>query len=357
MDKNKRWCIVFFCLVIFMLGGLASVTVIIDPFFHYHKPLEQLEYPMKTDYQLYINNGVLRNFDYDALIIGSSMTENFKTSQLDELFGVHSVKTGFAGNSLYVFSTNIQTAIDEQEDLSMVLTCLDVTRLRDHKDFMEYDMSKYPTYLYDDNIFNDVQYVLNKDILLEETYDVIKYTQDGNQSTTFDEYCNWMDESEFGAENVLARYQRIDKKEATKEAQEAQSVHLQSNVMQNVVDLAKANPQVEFYVFFPPYSICWWDYMDRFGAVEWQIDVIEYTTELVLECENVHLYAFYEEYDIICDLENYRDITHYSESINEQILIWMANGEHELTKENYEQYFEDMKTFYMQHDYDAYFNL
>lgn len=355
MNKNKKWCMLLCGFTMLTLIPIAAITIIIDPFFHYHKPLEQFEYPLEDDCQVYINDGVLKHFEYDALIIGSSMTENFKTSQLDELFGVNSVKTCFSGNTYHIINTNVQTAIREQDDLRMVVTCLDVSRLCDESNFVREDMGEYPTYMYDNNIFNDVSYVLNKEILLEKTYNVVKYTKEGNETTSFDEYCNWMDEYIFDAEEILLRYKRMERVTPDIKGQEAQRANIEGNISQNIVALAKENPQVEFYIFFPPYSICYWDNMDRYGCVEWQIGNIEIATELILECENVHIYAFYDEYEMICDLNNYRDMVHYSESVNEQILAWMANGEHEITKENCEKYFEDIKQFYCNYDYDELF--
>ena len=84
MNSDKKWCITFLGLVIGTLIILGAITVIVDPYFHYHKPLTSLEYPLRSERQRYINDGILKNFDYNAIIVGSSMTENFKSSQLDE---------------------------------------------------------------------------------------------------------------------------------------------------------------------------------------------------------------------------------------------------------------------------------
>lgn len=39
----------------------------------------------------------MRNFEYDAIIIGTSMTENFKTSEADALFAASFIKVPFSG--------------------------------------------------------------------------------------------------------------------------------------------------------------------------------------------------------------------------------------------------------------------
>ena len=85
MPAYKKWVIAFFALLLAILLLLGSITAVLDPYFHYHAPLEGLSYELF--YQRYQNDGIVKHFDYDALITGNSMTENFKTSLCDELFG------------------------------------------------------------------------------------------------------------------------------------------------------------------------------------------------------------------------------------------------------------------------------
>ena len=68
-----------------------------------------------------------------------------------------------------------------------------------------------------------------------------------------------------------------------------------------------------------------------------------------------HLFSFFTEYNMICNLDNYKDILHYGEEINSQVLRWMKEGSHELTRENYEEYCSQMKAFYCNYDYDRLF--
>ena len=90
-----RWLRFTMGAVLAMLVMLGGLVVWVDPFFHYHKPLEQLAYPI--DSERYQNDGISRNFTYDAVLTGTSMMENFKASRFDSLFGVTSVKIPYAG--------------------------------------------------------------------------------------------------------------------------------------------------------------------------------------------------------------------------------------------------------------------
>ena len=80
----KKWFKIFIIEIGFVFVIIAACNIIIDPFFHYHKPLSGLFYVL--DNQRYQNNGIVRHFDYNAIITGSSMTENFKTSEFNNIF-------------------------------------------------------------------------------------------------------------------------------------------------------------------------------------------------------------------------------------------------------------------------------
>ena len=80
----KRWCVSFLCMTMLLLLAGGSINGIVDPYFHYHKPLAGLEYAIYDE--RYQNDGIVKHFDYDAILTGTSMTENFKTSEFDALF-------------------------------------------------------------------------------------------------------------------------------------------------------------------------------------------------------------------------------------------------------------------------------
>ena len=328
------------------------MTIVIDPYFHYHKPLSGLQYPINN--QRYQNDGIIKHFDYDAIITGSSMTENFKTSEFDELFGVNSIKVPFSGGSFKEINNNLETAVKWNSDLKVIIRCLDHRRLLDSADAMRYEEDSYPKYLYDECLWNDVKYIFNKSIL-RDAISVLHYTKAGKITTNFDEYSNWMDTVIFGKEAVDAAYTRPEKVEKVSPITEEDYKNIKENITQNVTDLADRYPEIEYYIFFSPYSIYWWDELWRTGSLERQLDVEKYAIELMISHENIHLFSFSTEYEMICDLNNYKDIAHYSEDINSRILVWMKEGTHELKANNYEDYCRQIREFYMNYDYDSLF--
>ena len=163
IKSSKRWAILTMVTAAVLLVIMASVIIVVDPYFHYHKPLDGLYYELNNERSQ--NDGIIQHFDYDAMIIGTSMAENFKTSEADEIFDANFIKTTFAGGSYKELNDNIAKAIEYNPDLKLVIRPLDYAYLMDDADRIRDDLGNYPYYLYDKNPFNDVNYFFNKDIL------------------------------------------------------------------------------------------------------------------------------------------------------------------------------------------------
>ena len=71
---EQKFIRLFFIRTCILLTALIGIVVLFDPFYHYHKPLPGLK-AVLTDKE-YQCVGTLRNFDYNALIVGSSVCEN-----------------------------------------------------------------------------------------------------------------------------------------------------------------------------------------------------------------------------------------------------------------------------------------
>ncbi len=347
--NSRRWFLGMIALALFLAAVPALVTGWVDPLFHFGPPKEQLRYPLNTP--RYQNDGIVRHFSYDALISGSSMTQNFKTSELDSLFGTHSVKVPLSGASFREINDLMARALDTHPGVKLIVRGLDCTKLRDNWDDLAYAESSYPWYLYDENPFNDVSYLLNKDILFENTLPAISYTRGGRETTGFDEYCNWMEGRIFGQAAIVKRYGREAPGEPVPVTGE-DLARLRENITRNVTDLAREYPDTEFYLFFPPYSAYWWDRVCRRGELELYTALFTEASRMMLEHENIRLYAFFEDTQLICGPENYKDPTHYHEDVNTQILHWMAQDQHRLTRENYEDYWQQAAQFYGSYDYE-----
>ncbi|MBE6160253.1 MAG: hypothetical protein E7157_04315 [Lactobacillales bacterium] len=353
MDKNKKWCIIFFSEFLILLLFIILATGIIDPFFHYHKPLSSLEYPINN--QRYQNDGIIKHFNYNTLITGTSMTENFMTSEVDEVFQTKSIKVPFSGASFKEINQNLEKATYNNDEIKYIIRGIDFGQLMHDKDDMEYDLSSYPTYLYNSNLIDDTKYLLNKDVLFNNTIEVLLYTLSGKKTTTFDQYSNWNDFYIFGKESLDKKYKRTKNKKDNESLTKREKQIVIENVNQNLLQIIKENKDIQFYYFYTPYSIYYWDKINNEGNLLKQIEAEKITTETLLEFDNVYIFSFWNNIEMISNLNNYKDIIHYSSSINSNILHWMKDKEYLLTKNNYIEYYNEIENIYYNYDYDSLF--
>lgn len=353
MKSSIKWIKTLLISFIVILLLVGCFMVVVDPYFHYHKPLSSLAYTL--DNARYQNNGIVRHFDYDAIITGSSMTECFKTSELDALFGTSSVKVPYSGGSYKEVNDNLKVAVKSQPNLKMVVRGLDPNRFFNGKDDVDYD--SYPTYLYDDNPFNDVGYLYNIDIILKARQTVVGYFKSKKNELSFDEYCNWSAYYNFSETTVRNYYKRdtIVPAEEMLPITAEDYAKIDANIAQNVTDLVAANPDIQFYIYFTPYSIFYMDYWKQLGELERQLLAERHIIELLIQYDNLHLYSFYTDHEVINNLNNYRDVAHHSGAINSQILVWISENHGLITKDNYQEYCDYVYDYYMNFDYDSLF--
>ncbi len=351
----KIWVGLFLTFVIIALGAIAKQVIHIDPFFHYHKPITS-EYLYALNNQRSQNDGISKHFDYDALITGTSMTENFKTTEMDALFGTNSIKIPYAGGSYKEVNDNVINAIESHPNLKYIVRGLDMGKFIEDKDAMRFDLGEYPTYLYDDNIFNDVNYIFNRNVIFDRVYPMT-IANDAEEFTpgitSFDTYSNWMHYFTFGIKTVCP--DGITNQEA------GQPVHITNdekkmvigNIKQNITSVAEKYPEVTFYYFFTPYSAVWWKSLVDDGTIYRQTEAERIMIEELLPYENIKLFSFNNLINITTNLNNYKDAVHYGQWINSLMLRYMHDDKCLLTVENYEAYLNEEISLYLTYDYNA----
>lgn len=357
----KKFNIITMVLAFFLLGCMALTIIIIDPFFHYHAPINGIAYELSNE--RYQNNGIVKHFRYDAIITGTSMTENFKTSEMNRLFGTNAIKVPYSAGEYKEINDNLTVALESNKEVKVVLIGVDFINLLHDKDTPFYKISdisyQYPWYIVDDNFFTDVNYIFNKSTFFES----IDIGSTKGEITSFDvAYC-WGDRVQYGRVAVLsskeAEYYYEDKPVADiqRELNDDEIERMFGNIGQNILETIENYPNVEFYLFIPPYSICFWDIQIRKGNFNMSIEAMQLLTEKLVQYDNVKLFAFWNNYEIVTDLDNYMDIYHYSPDVNSRILQWMAQEDEKylLTKNNYREYWDEIREFYLKYNYDTIF--
>ncbi|WP_051226721.1 hypothetical protein [Butyrivibrio sp. MC2013] len=320
-----------------LLALSALVTVIFDPFYHYHKNLSFLT-PVLTEKEYQVP-GTLRNFDYDAVIVGSSVAENNHNDWFDEDFGVTSIKAIRS----YGATADLVSLLDiayEEHDLSYVFYNIDTTSLP-AEPLPTFETTGAPVYLYDRNPFNDYKYLFNKDVLLQRIpYMLVKsMTGDADPDLSY----NWEESKVFAADAAMSHYDRPSEVSEIKAAD-----HYLDNARANtalICERVEAHPETRFVFFFPVYSILYWDSVVMNGDLDAYLSCEELAMRELLKYDNAEVYFFQNVEDIAADLDNYMDTLHFTSDINHYMEQCFLTGEHKVTEDGLEELMTDMKDF------------
>ena len=245
-------------------------------------------------------------------------------------------------------------AFQADREIKYIIRALDYNDLVVYKDAYD-ETFRYPYYLYNDNPFDDVRYVLNKSVLLNETMSVVKAPDGMGSAVNFDTYANWNSyySAKFGARYVLATYRLRKEDRPPRSLTQEERQMLLDNLRQNVTLLADEHPETDFYLYFPPYSICYWDILHNQEETDWHLEAEQLAIEELLKHPNIRLYSFCDNFELVCNLDHYKDYLHYSEQVNTWILENLKGEEYLLTEDNYLEYLEKIRDFYHSYDYDA----
>lgn len=157
--------------------------------FYFRKPILALSYPLVNE--RYQNDGIARHFDYDAVITGTSMTENCRGTVVDKLFNVKSVPLCNSGGTYKETSDQLVRVLSYNGNVKVVIRGLGIDMMMLNKDYVSREL---PSYLYDDSVLNDVNYLLNKEAIVNSV-EVSWRTMRDYEPTSLDDYTNWMDDA------------------------------------------------------------------------------------------------------------------------------------------------------------------
>ncbi len=328
-----------------ILAGAAVIAV--DPFFHYHAPIKG--FPYVVDDQVDMNPGLARHMDYDSVLLGSSMTVAFDTDRFMQDMGLKTQKLSYNG-AYPKDQANILDIIFDAKSrkgstpLKRVFLCIDELNYS-----ADTEMTKFPVtdYLYDENPFNDVKYIWNKDVILDY---VIKPVIDRTDASEWNRiYKPWWQPQHYNLANVRLYY------EPAPEAPDKTPVEeyikgIDANLDKNILPYIEQHPDVTFTIFYPPYSILYWYDAKRRDQTEKIVAKYRHMTSRLLEYDNVEVYFFQNDEDVITDFNNYADHTHFSPEICDYMTDCMSRGDRRVTKDNLEE--ELGKLFILAEEYD-----
>ncbi len=322
MDRFKKWVISTISVILILFALAGALVVFVDPFFQYHAPLEN--FPYLVDNQLSQNPGMAKHMEYDSVILGSSMTVNFNTHWFEELLGVSALKLNYSGAYPKDQANIMDIIFDSGHDVRAVFLGIDVTTYTGGVEETKYPI---PAYLYDDNYLNDVQYLWNKDVVLNY---ILRPLADPDKTDLATVYQSWWTDEYYNIQWVMHNYVPAEPV-AEEAAPEAYIENTDRNLRTNLCPYIEQNADTTFYIFFPPYSILYWNDVIQENHLEATMAEYAHIAETLLSYDNVRIFYFPNQEEIVTDLNNYADYTHYHRDINRYMTECFADGACEIT--------------------------
>lgn len=331
--------------LMFLLMGLAFLALFnftMDPFQIYRYNLTR---ELDPNDRLQVV-GFAKNFNYDQVIIGSSMTQNFSLSHIKNKLGTHPIRLSLSGATIQEQALALKTAIKTGK-VKSVIWGID-------QNYLNYEPQKYsesfPADIYLGNIRGHLQYLISKNIFRDSCRLLKKLFSSpekhpNNAMLDLENYNSWHKTATYySKENISKQFNndvfKADTSNVNITLESLSSIAVDKTMMNNfhrdIVAIVKNNPDIEFTVFLPPYSLAHQksSFLKDKQSFQQYAKHREYIMKELIQYKNVSLYDFETHLPTISNLTNYRDLTHYSQNINNFMVDSFAHGKQKVTSKN-----------------------
>ena len=169
-----------------------------------------------------------------------------------------------------------------------------------------------------------------------------------NRDTAF----NWGHPDEFNHANALKKFREFydiitlqEKKDTKGYAQH------KKNFNNYITQKIKDNPDVNFILFYPPYSYLMWA-LPYGDDIEGLISLKRHVFETTKHLDNVSIFDMQADADIVHNLDNYKDYSHFTPAINRYIIESIGAERYLLSEDNIDSYLDDFKSLVNSIDID-----
>ncbi|MCA9772822.1 MAG: hypothetical protein KC466_10480 [Myxococcales bacterium] len=341
MRRSRAWLLRVLALSLGAVVVVSALNFAIDPLQHYRAATFY-----KTVYKgsRYLNPGLAKTHDYDTALFGTSMVQNTRPSQVDRVLGVRSVKLAMPGATAHELGVLLGTTLRAGR-VRRVILALDLFSFPGGVDEDWIGDEGLPLYLYDDDPWNDINYLANWETLamgMKAVRAVFRQSKGDLRRADPDFYGYWGNKFTYTTERMLKRWEwRLFRDNVRK--QDWSLARMRRNFEVNLLPYMRAAPGVRFDLYWPPYSILAWIDIRETGSLATALAFKRAVLEDVSDLPNVRVYDFQPVASITHDLANYKDETHYAPKINDWVIEQIGAEAHVMTPANAEARLRDLE--------------
>lgn len=346
--ENRKWFFWTIGCALLMIVMIAACVFITDPLMMFRdgsSVFSSMHYN-----QRYSAPGAARFTSYDMVVTGSCMVGQFDVGEVNEVFQADALKLTYNAATFRDDKMILDVCFSNQPQIQTVLISIDAFSAIQPADKTGYPL---PEYVYSRSLKNDATYLLNLDVFyhfsVKNLIGTMRGKKEGPVETEPDH-----PEGPYSWETVLSSFAVEDLADLEPADTAAFHANTIDNLKENLLPVIEAHPDTQFVFFLPPYSVLYWEKQLALGTFEPMMDSIRMIIEACLQYENVTIYQFMWEEETITDLDNYRDIMHYSPAIASEILEGIADGKNRVTIENYSDEMNGFIEFILTFDFENY---
>ncbi|MFL1705422.1 hypothetical protein ACHJH3_00285 [Campylobacter sp. MOP7] len=339
--SSKKWIYLSISIPALLLFIIGIFNFIIDPLQQYRKAGF---YNVFFRDERHLNPGLAKNWTYNSISTGSSVTENFLISDLANIIK-NPIKLPMSGATAKEINLILNLALSENQNIGDVLISLDIFSMsgNEHRTTIP-----PPLYLYKSNFLNSAKYLLSLDTA-RTSFKFLRENQKNknNPKLQYETMYQWQHEKEddFSKKKAVEHWrkdsnQKLKKFELTNGSYKLEI--LKKSFNSNYLSLFEHYSNVNFVLFYPPYSVLefkdWLDY----EVIEDILELKRYISQKTSRYQNVKIYDFQNNPALTTHLDNYSDAIHYHQKINTLIIEEIKKDNYLIDTENYET---DLKNF------------
>lgn len=342
---NKKFILLSALFSILVLYSIMSVNYVIDPFFQYR--IKDNKYLLNPQF---LNEGIIKNYDYNTAIIGSSMMQNITLSALSQEEGIKPIKLTLGGlnlKELKVLYVNLN-----KQKVKTVIINIDLSLF--NKD-IDKEENRFPDYLFGSTWLDNLHYLLAYETTVRYTpVDLgLAYYLGNNppekvpdkikSRICIDDIGNFRDRANHNDTQRLLLDYKISFGVSYMDPN-GMDERMDDNLKNlfSTLDIDN-NPNINYIFILPPYSGLYW-YHTRIN--NYYTNFIRFIHRFLHETEkykNARIICFYD-IDEIANLDNYIDITHFNLAISDTISNNILNHKYEMNRYNISQRLDRLNT-------------
>ncbi|WP_457747075.1 hypothetical protein [Sulfurimonas sp.] len=345
--KAKKW-IAYWFYTISILGIIGVFNYIVDPYQQYRKSkLYDLAYKNSRE----LNSGLAKNFNFDSIVLGSSMMENFKLNELKTILKFQKpIKLTMPGSSAYEQSIMLKTALKHQK-INNILIGIDFLSYYGNTQRLKYGETFFPFYLYDENILNDYKYLISSDTLLKSFEALFTNSKHQKEYYEYDKMYEWHWKDD--TKNIISAIQNRWLHKENFDNKSPDNIkkldYLKRNFDVNLKPLIQKNKQIKFILLFPPYSVLAYKIYRQRGYLKDFIAFKTYIVKSLQNSKNVEIYDFQDATTITHNLGNYYDLYHFKKYVTTWMLEQIKNKKYilkaTLIERREKKFLDDVKNY------------